>query len=528
MKFPRNKMNANYEASLLPGFKEGISGSVLGGVNLGISKYSREEKREEVIKVFKYLTSKQLQKKLVLKHDIVSGIPSVYDDEEICQQINCELYKNVQPVNRPNSLTNDYNKYSYDFRTLVFDFLYGNATASEIVKKIDDITKIYYISYKEDSYILALISYISFTFIISFIFLSSFVLFFKKYKSYFNFLPSDFWFIINMGTILILCSGIMEIGQKKIIKCQLNYIFIIYGFSFIIIPILYKLIVSFPKENKYSKWIVYHKYLFLFIFLIIDIIHSFFLLSSYSIKQIILKDKENFEICEMKNDFFTTLVMISLLLIKGITLLIILILIYVEWNLKSSFHDLRFIVLGIYSDILFLISIVVIKNISIDNYLIYYILTISIKTITSVFNYFILFFVRIIALLMKKETDESLYIKNINKIFIEYDGNSNKERTRITNSSITTNYTSYVNNICNTNSNYDRRITSINSSSIYSENNTDNSTDNNIDNNTSNNTSINKSINIWSTSLIRIIYEYHNVHEKIEEPERDSDIDSII
>lgn len=510
MKFVENEINPNYKVSLLPGLTKGVSGTILSGYNLGINKYSEIEKRDEVITAFKYLISKEMQKKLVINYKIVTAMKSLYDDEEVCLHVDCELYKNAQPIGRPTNLTDDYDKYSSDFRTIMYEYLYGNATAIEVVKKIDDITRIHYISIEDDHSALALISYILLGALFIFILLSSVLLFIRRYKPYFNFLPNDFWFLIIIGILFFICTGLTEMGPKQIIKCQFNLIFMIIGLSFVTIPILYKLIVNIPLENKYSNWVANNKYIFLFIFINIDVIHLLLLLSFYSIQQIILDDKENFEICELKKNFLTTLIVISIILIKLFIFLIILGLIYIEWSLKITYYELRFTVLAIYTNILIIILLLLVENIKIENYITYFILKLSLSILTSVVNYTILYFVYIINVLMKKHNIEATFINRINKKFIESHSttNNNKNYSSVseTNSfrKVTKNYntttTTIANNYANTTS------TNINDSKF-----TDNF--NNSNNSSTNNTTDKSIVSNKIFNFIRTIDECHSTTE---------------
>eukprot|EP00833_Pecoramyces_ruminatium_P006934 jgi/Orpsp1_1/1180966/evm.model.c7180000075273.1 len=89
--------NFPYKISKLPGIKEGISSSIIGGYNIGIDGNINKNKEESAIEVLKFITSKEFQKKLALKKVISSGILSLYDDEELCSSTkNCEYYKNLQ------------------------------------------------------------------------------------------------------------------------------------------------------------------------------------------------------------------------------------------------------------------------------------------------------------------------------------------------------------------------------------------------------------------------------------------------
>jgi len=407
-----------YIKSLIPGYKKGISGSSIGGYNIGINKFSEVKKRDSIIKTYEFLTSKKVQKDLIMNYGINSGIRSLYDDEEVCKSVDCEIIKNIQLFRRPNFFSIDYDTYSQYFRIYIYEFLYGNKTAYEVLKKIDDITKIYKISIYGDNATIALISNISLFCIIIFMLLSVILLYCKKYKSYFNFLSNDFWFLTIIGIICILCPGILENGSRNTLKCELSLLFPTIGSTLILIPILHKLIVNFPEKNKFTIWITDHKFIFLFLFISIDIIQLLLLQNFYTIKQISPKVMGNFEICKLKNNIITYIDIISLTMLKVILLFIILLLIYIEWNLKKSYYDLRFTVLAIYTDILFLIILIIIKSLNITNYIYYYIINTLLYLIFSIFNYIILFFSRIIMTLLKKDNEEISFIKDVNKQFI--------------------------------------------------------------------------------------------------------------
>ncbi|ORX80889.1 hypothetical protein BCR32DRAFT_280131 [Anaeromyces robustus] len=74
----------NYSMSILPGKIDGINGSCLGGLNIGIIK----------------------------NFFLFSGLTSLYDDEEICSLIDCNFSKEIQGIQRPYNITNNYENYS--------------------------------------------------------------------------------------------------------------------------------------------------------------------------------------------------------------------------------------------------------------------------------------------------------------------------------------------------------------------------------------------------------------------------------
>ncbi|OUM61485.1 hypothetical protein PIROE2DRAFT_12482, partial [Piromyces sp. E2] len=135
----------------LPGAKEGISGSAIGGYNLGINAYADPQKMNTTIKVFTYLTFKDVQRKVARDHLFFSPIPSLYYEEELCKSIDCEFFRNAQLIARPTNIAEDYNKYSVKFREYIFEFLYGNRTASDVLQDIENLTKIYDLSLSSDN-----------------------------------------------------------------------------------------------------------------------------------------------------------------------------------------------------------------------------------------------------------------------------------------------------------------------------------------------------------------------------------------
>jgi len=349
--------------SLLPGSKKGISGNIIVGYNVGIGKYSDESKRNAVITVFKFLTSKEIQKKFVLEKGITSPIPSIYDDEKVCEKVDCELMKNIQPFGRFANKTENYYTYSSMFRNEIYKFLYGDKSASEVLKNVEDLSKIYYIPIldtKETS--IGLISVIIMIVLSVIMILSTVFLFIDKYKSYFNFLSTDFWFISIIGSIIIISTCFTGMGEKKILKCHFKILTLSLGFTFNLIPVLHKLIINFPERNKFSNWCRRNKYIFLFIFIAFDLLLlTTHFVSAYKIETIIVSEGKNFQICNLCNGyaiFITYLVITIKLLILGTILLLI----YSEWNMENTYYDLRFLISVIYTDTLSVIILLIAIN----------------------------------------------------------------------------------------------------------------------------------------------------------------------
>eukprot|EP00833_Pecoramyces_ruminatium_P007996 jgi/Orpsp1_1/1182028/evm.model.c7180000079572.2 len=181
--------NSPYVLTKIPGKKEGLSGSILSGYNIGIDSSINKEKIDGAMKVIEFMTSKEFQKDLTSKQIIMSGILSLYEDEEICSSIKyCEYYKNFQGIMKPIKKTNNYNEYSKKFTNYFYEYLYGNETVLNTLKNIDDITKIYYVSIYSKENSIGLIALIILTIIFVLVVSSLLFLFLNKFKNAFNFL----------------------------------------------------------------------------------------------------------------------------------------------------------------------------------------------------------------------------------------------------------------------------------------------------------------------------------------------------
>ncbi|ORX80271.1 periplasmic binding protein-like II [Anaeromyces robustus] len=133
--------------TILPGNKTDLSVAVSTNINLAINKNISKESREIALKVLKHLTSKEIQKKSLLKFNkdeyfsfnILPTIPSLYDDKEVCEKVDCDLIKKLKLITRPVIKEHKYYLWSDYFREKIKDeFLNGNKTSSEVLKEIDE------------------------------------------------------------------------------------------------------------------------------------------------------------------------------------------------------------------------------------------------------------------------------------------------------------------------------------------------------------------------------------------------------
>ena len=359
-----------YSVSPLPGYKEGISTGILTGYNIGVDGNIPKEKIDAAITAVKFLSSKEIQKKYFLQRNVITSIPELYDDPELCQMIDCEFYKNIQFTVRPSSKYYAYSDLYLRIEKYVYEHLYGNQTAEVALKNIENLTKIHYLSFteKEAQNKLSLSIFIL-VITLSILMASSLVLLFtKKLGKYFNYLTKDSWIISIFGLIVLISTCYTTLGPMTDAKCHLYVVLIVLGYTFNVLPILHKLIVNFPDEYKICTWIKEHKYGFFILFVLFDfIVLSLFSFKIYDVEMNIIEDGENFEICKIRN-LFSLLLLLFILASCLISVCTILILCYIEWGLKTYVFDVHIYIVSFYMDAFCIVLLFIFEFIPVKNY----------------------------------------------------------------------------------------------------------------------------------------------------------------
>ncbi|KAL6631525.1 periplasmic binding protein-like II, partial [Neocallimastix sp. 'constans'] len=377
-----------YKASAVPGKNKNVSGSMAGAYNIAINRYSDSEKKKAAIEVLKFITSKEIQKKLIISKNYYSSISSLYDEEDVCQMIDCKVIKDMMPFSAMDFDTKqfDLDFYIDKYKSYVYDYLYGNKTVSEVLKNIDDITKIYTFDIKTNNSLLGLVILIIFI-LSSIIIVSSVVfLFSEKYNLYYKNLPIIFWVFSPLGSFIILCSVLTFYGNMTVVKLTLNSI------TFIMLMI-----------------------------------------SPIKIKNIIIIEGENSQKCDNYKSFGLVLFHIIEFYISFL-IFSILLLIFIEWNYKESYYNVRFLLAAIIMDILSVIIYIIFNKIDINDYNIYGFILSIIIFILALSNYTFTYGIRVLLVLIQKKKDdfdEEEFIKK-NKIYNER--LSNTTTTKATNS----------------------------------------------------------------------------------------------
>jgi len=460
----KSLLNApSYVMSPLPGYTEGISASTIAGYNLGISKYieKNEEEREAALSVFKYLTSIDVQKTYFKTGLFVPGIFSLFQDREVCPSTECEVFDHLQVYGRPTNITKNYDEYSEKFLKYTFEFIYGkgNKTALETLSKIEDITKIHHVSFHST---IGLSGVITLTFFILIMWLSLLLPFNETLYPFFKLLPLDFWMISVMGSILILSGGYTEIGAVTDSKCHSMVVLLSLGVTMNYIPFLYRLVKKFPGEDDFLKRITQHRYLFFSFFLLIDLFLCLLLIHEpYEIEEVYVSEGKNFKKCKI-NYVFNHWITMFILIYKGITVTLLLLFIFLEWSIKETRFDIKFIVLAIYIDLLLFILSICLSYISVSDYIWHYIARMSFFLIMGFSNYLFLYGYKLTYAIIHKQNATSVYNRKISRYFIEEE---NKEYPDDTRNETTNSYDEQENII-------DNHVTNLIKTPVHDSNNT--------------------------------------------------------
>ncbi|ORX75703.1 periplasmic binding protein-like II [Anaeromyces robustus] len=404
-------INPAYNITILPGNVEGVSGTVIGGNNMAISTFSTEEKQLASFKVMEYLTSYDIQKKNIKENDLISPIPELYNDENLCKEVDCEFIKSFQPINRPSYDVISYDKYSQRFRTSANSYIYGNASLPEVLRNIDDISRVYYFSISTEESYLGLILFIVFCIILIIMIGSYSFLFMEKFKSHFQSTPYEFWFLIISGSIVLLFRALTEYGKISYFICQSKPFLLSVGVTMTLCPVLHRLIVNFPVVNEISEWTKNNKWRFMLIFFTTDIV--FLLLSMiqpFKHDQRIDKYGRNYKVCANQGSFLP-IVVNSMLGIKYLTIFVMVVLLFLEWNLKETYNDMSYMMSTIAIDIILIISLFVVDNITNNNYIYYFGVYFCIFALSAVTNFIFLYGIKIIYILLnpkKMRNDENM------------------------------------------------------------------------------------------------------------------------
>ena len=384
-----------YVVSSMPGIREGMSGTVLVGYNVGIINKIEKRKLKPAIEAIKFFTSEKVQKDLVLKEFIISGISYLYEDEDTCSKIRfCDFYRYPQATRKPENKLG-INNYYEDFTRIFYKFLYEGENAKDVLRKMDNLSKLYHVSIDtKDSY-MGLIVFIVYISTVVLIVLSLSFLFLKKFNKLFLYLLSTHdWLILTSGIIMILSCSITKFGDLEPFNCHLYLILLTVGFSCMYVPLLRILIITFPDDyNKYSLWVCDNKYIFYSFFFFIDAtLNGLAFIKPYEVENVIVVEGNNYQQC-VKHNSAIIYIMIGYKFIFSLGLLL---LNFIEWNLVKIKIDVRLILASLYLNLMTIIILLIFSALNINNYSSFYMIQQVLTLLMGIANFVILYLFRLL------------------------------------------------------------------------------------------------------------------------------------
>jgi len=386
---------SGYKVSPMPGSHEGVNGSCLGAFNIGINNYVSGHQKKAAAEVLKYITSMDVQKNIIVKkYDLYSGISSIYDDNDVCLKVDCTTAKEIQGISKPISSVNDYETYAKAMVNYFNEFLYGKRSAEDTLTDINDISKVYYFS---KSNTVGLVFFISLLVMFYLIFLSPLLLFIPRFENNFKFMSVDSWILYTMGSLLIVGSEFTKFEKLNETKCYLNHIFMTMGYTLIFIPVLYQLIINYPRSNNFSEWIRNHKSAFLIFMILLEAgFNALMLITPFESKDILVEDNKNYTMCKFTNTLHGYLLSLPQILTMLAFYVCNCLLISVEWKVEETKDDIKSLcgVMCVDGVLIFLLNLV--DFININNYVVYYSIHAALILLFSLSNQIYLFILRLI------------------------------------------------------------------------------------------------------------------------------------
>ncbi|ORY85900.1 periplasmic binding protein-like II [Neocallimastix californiae] len=401
----------NYTLSNLPGNTEGISGSCIGGYNMGINKYISNEKKKKAAKIIEYFASYDFQKNTILNYGFQTALEEIYDDKLICQRYEqCQDFKYIQSILRPIYATEDYSEYSRKFRNYLLKYLYENASLNECLQNIEYLTKIFY---EENSTLMNKFYIILLGITILYMILTFSIAFTQKYKSKFKLLNPFYWFLYMLGQIIIMCYGIAGMGETTDFKCQIRPIIFSVGFTLGNTILLVRMLINFPESERHFVRFCEKNFgkTILFSFAIDAILNVIALIEPYGVERII-----DGNIMYNKCKLSSTIGLVAvgfIFLYKLLILLAMAILIFIEWNIQEFKHDIRYATATLFISFIIYLLFGMVQNMKIGGYKERFFIPAMITYIYGLSCYSVYFVTRFFSNYNMEDTEESIIKKAI-------------------------------------------------------------------------------------------------------------------
>ncbi|ORX81644.1 periplasmic binding protein-like II, partial [Anaeromyces robustus] len=403
--------NEDYVLSFLPGKKKGISGSCIGGYNIGMNKYISEDIKEKAATVIEYITSIEFQEDIVMNYGYQSASKDILDNESVCQNFKqCQNFKNSQLIMRPIDATEDYLQYSQKYRINLFNYLFENEDLKQCLQNIEYLTRIFYEERTSMSNkILTLIIGVTDLFMITTYCLS----FTKRQRHKFRLLNGYYWFLYMFGLMLIMSFGFTGMGQLNNFKCRIRPFTLSVGYTLSNTLLLIRLIINFPQSGRsFVRFCEKHFLLSLVLSILIDITLNLLLFIDPYKVTVETDGVMLYNSCTLSSGMGHILLGF-IFLYKILIGLAMIILVFVEWNIKEFKHDIRYITSTIFISVIAYILYAATNFIEIKGYKAQFIVPALVSYLYAISNYMLYFVARFFTKYSNNNDDTTIInIKN--------------------------------------------------------------------------------------------------------------------
>jgi len=368
----------------------------------------------------KFVSLKEVQRKFIAKDQFLGTNMELYKDknDDICQFVPCDFMDEIDSFafydNDKRYFGN--NEYSEYYQKYLLDYLFNDQPLDDVLQKLEDITKLYTFSIKTDDSIYGLIIFIVFLAFAVCITLSIAFIFIKKFEYRFNFLSKNLWVITTIGSLILLSAVLTLYGDVTNGKCHLRTTLINVGFILSICPSLHKLIANFPGRKEFSLIFKINKYIIIIAIMLITVaLNEIFSMTSFSIREVNAGIPPNpdvnsitnkhFNKCVMRNTFGKIIYCI-IQFFNFFMILVLLALIFMEWNLRETALDVKYLATALFMDILSLITLIIFSRIDFKSYVLYHVVLAINIMFFAVSNHIFIYIVRVLPIFRPDEEYE--------------------------------------------------------------------------------------------------------------------------
>jgi len=216
----------------------------------------------------------------------------------------------------------------------------------------------------------------------------------KKHCKKFKILNPYYWFVYMFGLIIIMSYGFTGMGELTDFKCRIQPLVLSIGFTMSTTLLCIRLLINFPESDRnFVRFCEKHMALCLVLALGIDVLLNLLLLIDPYNVTVKTDNHIMYNVCTLdsaKGHAFLGLIY----LYKIAVALIMVILVFVEWNMKEFKHDIRYATATLFISVIIYIIYAIFNLVDINGYKEEFIIPSFMAYLYGVSNFFLYFVLR--------------------------------------------------------------------------------------------------------------------------------------